>query len=79
MKKYIYSPSLHQDLYQKLFKYFSNYIPKYIIPNFFKADGAIDEVDIDKDFFESEREIKTYESIGEVKYPQKYEDGVKIS
>ena len=32
-KIYIYSPSLHQDLYQKLIKYFSNYIPINIIPN----------------------------------------------
>ena len=30
---YIYSPNLHQDLYQKLFKCFSNYIPIHIIPN----------------------------------------------
>ena len=28
----IYSPSLHQDLYQKLNKCFSNYIPFHIIP-----------------------------------------------
>ena len=26
-KIYIYSPSLHQDIYQKIFKCFSNYIP----------------------------------------------------
>ena len=32
-KLYIYSPSLHQDLYQKLKKCFSNYIPIHIIPN----------------------------------------------
>ena len=32
-KIYIYSPSLHQDLYQKLIKYFRNYIPIHIIPN----------------------------------------------
>ena len=30
-KIYIYSPSLHQDLYQKLIKCFSNYIPIHII------------------------------------------------
>ena len=29
----IYSPSLHQDLYQKLIKYFSISIPIHIIPN----------------------------------------------
>ena len=32
-KIYIYPPSFHQDLYQKLFKCFSNYIPFNIIPN----------------------------------------------
>ena len=28
---YIYSPSVHQDLYQKIFKCFSNFIPINII------------------------------------------------
>ena len=32
-KLFIYSPSLHQDLYQKLIKCFSNYLPIHIIPN----------------------------------------------
>ena len=32
-KTKIYSPSLHQKLYRKLFKYFSNYIPIHINPN----------------------------------------------
>ena len=32
-KIYIYSPNLHQDLYQKLFECFTNYIPINIIPN----------------------------------------------
>ena len=40
-KIYIYSPSLHQDLYQKLIRCFSNYIPIHIIPNIFN------ETDID--------------------------------
>ena len=40
-KIYIYSPSLHQDLYQKLIKCFSNYIQIHIIPN------ILNEVDID--------------------------------
>ena len=31
-KIYIYSPSLHQDLYQKLISCFSNYIPIHINP-----------------------------------------------
>ena len=32
-KIYIYSPSLHQYLYQKLINCFRNYIPVHIIPN----------------------------------------------
>ena len=40
-KIYTYSPSLHQDLYQKLIKCFHNYIPIHIIPN------NLIEVDID--------------------------------
>ena len=34
-KIYIYSPSLHQDFYQKLIKCFSNYIPINKIPNIY--------------------------------------------
>ena len=46
-KIYIYSPSLHQDLCQKLIKYFSNYIPIHIIPNILNEsdiDIVIDEL-----------------------------------
>ena len=32
-KIYIYSPSLHQDLYRNLITCFSNYIPNHINPN----------------------------------------------
>ena len=31
-KTYIYSPFLHQDIYQKLIKCFSSYLPLHIIP-----------------------------------------------
>ena len=34
----IYSPSLHQDLYEKLNKCFVNYIPIHIIPNIFNEE-----------------------------------------
>ena len=37
----VHSPSLHHDLYQKLFKRFSNYIPIHIIPK------ILNEEDID--------------------------------
>ena len=32
-KVYIYSPSVHQDLYQKLIKCFSNFLPIHRIPS----------------------------------------------
>ena len=40
-KIYIYSPSLHEELYQKLIKCFSNFLPIHIIPN------ILNEEDID--------------------------------
>ena len=46
-KIYIYSPCLHQDLYQKLSKCFSKYTPIHIIPNFLNEediDLVIDEI-----------------------------------
>ena len=76
-KIYIYSPSLHQDLYQKLIKCFSNYIPIHIIPNILNEadiDIVIDEIVDNKDFEKSDTEIQTYESIEELKFPQEYEN-----
>ena len=63
---YIYSPSLHQDLYQKLFKGFSNYIHTHIIPNISNGkdiDVVIDEIVSNKDFQKSHTEIEAFESI----------------
>ena len=77
-KIYIFSPSLHQDLYQKIIKRFSNYIPFNIIPNILNEqdiDVVIEEVINNEDFQKSDIEIETYESIEELKYPQQYDDG----
>ena len=52
-KIYIYSPSLHQDLYQKLINCFSNYIPIHIISNILNEediDIVIEKIINDKDF-----------------------------
>ena len=71
-KIYIYSPSLHQDLYQKLFKCFSNYIPNNIIPNILNEkdiDLVIEEIVTYKDFEKSDTETQTFESIEELKLP----------
>ena len=73
----IYSPSLHQDLYQKLIKWFSNYIPIHIIPNILNEEDlevVIEEIVNNKDFEKSNTEIETYESIEEWKFPQDYEN-----
>ena len=76
-KIYIYSPSLHQDLYQKLNQCFSNFIPIHIIPNILNEediDLVIEEIINKKDFQKSDTEIETYESIDELRYPQEYEN-----
>ena len=76
-KIYIYSPSLHQDLYQKLIKCFTNYIPIHIIPNILNEediDIVIEEIVNKKDFEKSITEIETFDNIEELKYPQDYEN-----
>ena len=76
-KIYIYSPSLHQDLYQKLNKCFSNYIPIHIIPNILNEsdiDLVIEEIVNNKDFEKSNTEIETFDDIEELKFPQEYEN-----
>ena len=52
-KIYIYSPSLHHELYQKLIKCFSNYIPNHVIPNILNEediDVVIEKIVNNKDF-----------------------------
>ena len=69
------SPSLHQDLYQKLIKCFCNHISIRIIQNILNEediDIVIEEIVNNKDFEKSDIEIETYESIEELKYPQEY-------
>ena len=76
-KIYIYSPSLHQNIYQKLIKCFTNYIPIHIIPNILNEediDVVIEEVINNKDFKKSDTEIETFDNIEDLKYPQEYEN-----
>ena len=76
-KIYIYSPSLHQDFYQKLIKCFSNYIPIHIIPNILieeDIDIVIEEIVNNKDFQKSDTEIETFDNIEELKFPQEFEN-----
>ena len=77
-KIYIYSPSLHQDLYQKLIKCFSNYVPIHNIANILNEediDLVLEGIVNKEDFEKSDTEIETYESIEELKLPQEYDDG----
>ena len=77
-KIYIYSPSLHQDLYRKLIECFSNYIPIHIFPNILdeeEIDIVFQEIVNNKDFEKSGTEIETYESIEKLQFPQEYYDG----
>ena len=76
-KIYIYSPSLHQDLYQKLIKCFSNYIPIHIIPNILNEndiDIVIEKICNNEDFQKSDIEIETFDKIEELKFPQENEN-----
>ena len=76
-KIYIYSPSLHQDLYQKLIKCFRNYIPINIIPNIlneYDIDVVNEEIINHEDFEKSNTEIETYDNIEELRFPQEYEN-----
>ena len=76
-KIYIYSPSLHQEIHQKLIKCFSNYIPINIISNIFNDEDIeilIDEIVNNKDFEKSDIEIETFNDIEELKFPQDYEN-----
>ena len=80
-KLYIYSPSLHQDLYQKLNKCFINYKPTHKIPiilNDEDIDIVGDEIVNNKDFEKSHIEIETYDTIEELKIPQHFGDGGTI-
>ena len=76
-KIYTYSPSLHQDLYQKLIKCFINYIPIHIISNILNEtdiDVVIQEIVDNKDFEKSNTEIETFDNIEELKFPQEFEN-----
>ena len=76
-KIYIYSPSRHQDLYQRLIKCFTNYIPINIIPNILNEedlDIVIEEIINNEDFQKSDTEIGTFDNKEELKYPQEYEN-----
>ena len=67
---YIYSPSIHQETYQKLIECFEQKIPPKSISKILKNKKTIE--DCLKDEL-SEIEISLYENIDELKYPQDYQ------
>ena len=70
-KMYIYSPSVHQDSYQKLIERFSNYILIYIIPNILNdedIDKKINEICTAEDFEKSDTEIQAWKATEEWKF-----------
>ena len=76
-KIYIYSPSLHQGLYQKLIECFSNYIPINIIPNILNEEDLYivnEDIVNNKNFEKSNTEIETFDNIEELKFPQEFEN-----
>ena len=76
-KIYIYSTSLHQNLYQKLIKCFSNYILFHIIRNLLNVediDIVIDELINNKVFQKSDTEMETFDPMEELKYPREYKN-----
>ena len=80
-KIYIYSPSLHQDLYQKLIKSFTTFIPIHIIPNILNEediDIVFEEIVNIKDFEKSDIDIETYGSTEELKFPQEHVGSIII-
>ena len=77
-KIYIFSPSLHQELYQKLVECFNHFIPTHIVPNVLNEediDVVIEEIVHNEDIEKADTEIEFYETIEELKLPQDYDDG----
>ena len=76
-KIYIYSPSLHQDLHQKLNKCFNNYKPIHVISNILNEedfDIVIEQRINNKDFEKSDIDKETFDNIEELRFPQDYEN-----
>ena len=76
-KIYNFSPSLLQNLYEKLIKSFNNYIPINKISEILneeELDILIEKIIADKDFQKSNIELEVFDNIEELKYPQEYEN-----
>ena len=77
-KIYIFSPSIHQDSYQKQIKCFSNYTPINIILSILNEediDIKIEQESINKDF---EKFDETYEFLGNICFDRRTKIPSKI-
>ena len=70
---YIYSPSIHQDMYQKLIECFEQKIPPKSISKILKNKKTIEDCLDDENFEASNIEIFVNENIDDLKYPQDYQ------
>ena len=84
-KLYIYSPSIYQELYQKIIKCLNAFLPLNVVQNILNENISIDDLDTvieeiinNEDFESSEIEIETYDSIEELKFPNEYDEGIII-
>ena len=74
----IYSPSLHQDLYQKVINCFNNYIPIHLNSNISNEQDIVLLIDEKVKIVELEKSdtgIEINESIEYLKNPQEIENG----
>ena len=76
-----YSPSLHQNCCQKLFKGFGSFIPKYLIQNILNEESIdlkIEELNKGNGFEKSNEQAETYEPMEESKNAQENEGGMFV-
>ena len=70
---YIYSPSIHQDMYQKLLACFEEKIPPKTISKILRNKKTTEDCLADENFEPSEIEIAVHENIDELKEPREYQ------
>ena len=79
-KIFIYSPTIHQPVYQTIIKCFESFLPLNVIKNVLELkisleelQPLIEEIINDEDFESSQIECESYDNIDELKNAQEYE------
>ena len=79
-KIFIYSPTIHQPVYQTIIKCFESFFPLNVIKNVLnlkipleELQPLIEEIINDEDFESSQIECESYDNIDELKNAQEYE------